>query len=63
MMFLFLYSPGQIIRPVAWQDGDPGLTDDRAAIQFVGNEVDTGAVFGFAGINDPLMCIQTGIGG
>lgn len=62
MMLLFLNAPRQIVGSVIAQDGNPGLADDRATVQFVGDEVDTGAMLGITGIEDPLMGIQAGIG-
>lgn len=62
MMFLFLNAPRQIVGTVTGQDGNPGLADNRASIQFVGDKVDAGAVLVISGIEDPLMGIQAGIG-
>ena len=62
MMFLFLNAPRQIVGTITAQYRNPGLADDRAAIQFIGDKVDTGAVHGITGIEDPLMGIQAGIG-
>ena len=61
-MFLFLNAPRQVVGTFIGQDGNPGLADDRAAVQFVGDKVDAGAVLGIAGIEDPLVGIQAGIG-